>query len=101
MKQSDAVNSDTVVVQTEDIFSSELDGETVLMSLTQAAYFGLDSTGQDIWNMIAEPYRVADLCDRLVAEYNADRSIIEQDVRAFLNELNKEGLIQVVSQNGS
>ena len=46
MKSSDEIDLDTVVVQTEGIFSSELDGETVLMSLTQAAYFGLDSTGQ-------------------------------------------------------
>jgi hypothetical protein len=101
MKSSDAIELDTMVVQTEDIFSSELDGETVLMSLTQAAYFGLDSTGQIIWNMITEPCRVGDLCDQLVAEYDVDRSIIEQDVFDFLNELNGEGLIQVVSQNGS
>jgi len=95
------IDLDTVVIQTKDIFSSELDGETVLMSLTQAAYFGLDSTGQVIWLMITEPRRVGDLCDQLVAEYNVDRAIIEQDVFDFLNELNKEGLIQVVSQNGA
>jgi len=100
MKSSKEIDLDTVVVQTEGIFSSELDGETVLMSLTQAAYFGLDSTGQIIWNMIAQPGRVGDLCDQLVADYDVDRAIIEQDVFDFLNELNKEGLIQLVSQNG-
>ncbi len=101
MKSSNEIGLDTVIVQTEGIFSSELDGETVLMSLTQAAYFGLDSTGQVIWLMISEPRRVGDLCDQLVAEYNVDRSVLEQEVFEFLNELNEEDLIQVVSQNGS
>ena len=101
MKSSNEISLDTVVAQTEGIFSSELDGETVLMSLTQAAYFGLDSTGQVIWNMIAEPSRVGDLCDQLAADYNVDRATIEVDVFDFLNELNKEGLIRIVSQNGS
>jgi hypothetical protein len=101
MKSSNEIDLDTVVAQTEGIFSSELDGETVLMGLTQAAYFGLDSTGQIIWNMITEPCRVGDLCDQLAADYDVERSIIELDVFDFLNELNKEGLIQVVSQNGS
>ena len=100
MKSTNMIDLDTVVTQTKDIFSSELDGETVLMSLTQAAYFGLDSTGQVIWNMVAKPCRVGDLCDQLSADYNVERSIIEVDVFEFLNELNKEGLIQVVSQNG-
>ena len=101
MKSSNDIDLDTVVVQTEGIFSSELDGETVLMSLTQAAYFGLDSTGQVIWSMIAQPTRVGDLCDQLAADYNVERSVIEVDVFDFLNELNKEGLIHVVASNGS
>ena len=100
MKNSDVIDLDTVVVQTDGIFSSELDGETVLMSLTQAAYFGLDSTSQVIWNMLAQPRRVGDLCDQLVADYDVDRSIVEQDVLDFLNELNKEGLMRVVAENG-
>ncbi len=101
MKSLNEIDLATVVVQTEGIFSSELDGETVLMSLTQAAYFGLDSTGQVIWNMIAKPCRVGDLCDQLAADYNVDRSVLEQEVFEFLSELNEEDLIQVVSQNGS
>ena len=100
MKKSDVIDLDTVVVQTKDLFSSELDGETVLMSLTQAAYYGLDSTGQQIWNMLDQPSRVGDLCERLVAKYDVDRTTCEQEVCDFLNELNKEGLIRVVSQNG-
>jgi hypothetical protein len=99
MKNSQAIELNNVVVQTADLLSSELDGDTVLMSMTQAAYYGMDSTAQRIWNMIAEPHRVADLCDQLIADYAVDRSTCEQDVCAFLTELHKEGLIRVVAEN--
>ena len=100
MRSPDAIDLDTVVVQTEDLFSSELDGDTVLMGLTQAAYYGLDSTGQHIWKLVAQPCRVADLCERLIAEYAVDRATCEQEVSAFLTELHKEGLIRIVNQDG-
>lgn len=100
MKSSAAVDLSSVVVQTDQLLTSELDGETVLMSVTQAAYYGLDDTAQHIWKLIAQPYRVAGLCDRLVAEYAVERAACERDVCAFLNELHQEGLIRVVAQAG-
>lgn len=100
MKNLEAVDLNTVVVQKEDLLSSELDGDTVLMSVTQASYYGLDSTSQRIWNMIAQPCRVADLCERLVADYDVERTTCEQHVCAFLTELNTEGLIRVVTEDG-
>ena len=100
MNRPTRVETNTVVVQSKDLMSSELDGETVLMSVTQAAYFGLDSTAQKIWNMIAQPRQVADLCTRLTIDYDVDRSTCEQDVCAFLTELNEEGLIRIIVEDG-
>jgi hypothetical protein len=100
MNSPHAVDLKTVVVQTEDLLSSELDGDTVLMSVSQASYYGLDATSQRIWNMIAQPSRVADLCEQLVADYAVDRATCEKQVCAFLTKLNKEGLIRVVVEDG-
>ena len=46
--------------------------------------------------MLAEPTRVADLCEQLVADYAVERATCEGEVRAFLTELKEEGLIRVV-----
>ena len=101
MKNPAEIDINTVVVQTNNLLTSELDGETVLMSVHQAAYYGLDSTAQRIWNMIAQPSRVADLCEQLIAKYEVDRATCERDVCSYLTELNKEGLIRVVAQDDS
>jgi hypothetical protein len=100
MKSSPTIDLDSVVVQTEDLLSSELDGDTVLMSVTQAAYYGMDATAQRIWNMIAQPSRVGDLCEQLISDYAVERSACEQDVCAYLTELNKESLIRIVAEDG-
>ena len=94
------VDLDTIVVHTENLLTSELDGETVLMSLARPSYYGLDATGQRIWMLIAQPRRVAEVCAQLIEEYAVERSICERQVCAFLTELNKEGLIRIVAQAG-
>jgi hypothetical protein len=97
MNRSFPIDLNTTVMQTMDLVASELDGETLVMSLARAAYYGLDATAQHIWNLIAQPCRVSDLCDILVSEYAVEREICEQEVCAFLNELNAEGLIRIIS----
>jgi hypothetical protein len=98
MNGSFTIDLNTVVVQTRDLAASELDGETVVMSLRRAAYYGLDATAQRIWNLIAQPCRVSEVCDKLASEYAVERKTCEQEVCAFLSELNKEGLIQIITQ---
>lgn len=96
MSNQSSINMDTMVAQTENLLTSELDGETVLMSLESAAYFGLDSTARHIWNLIAKPTRVAEVCKELITDYEVERPECEQNVVAFLSELNTEGLIRIV-----
>lgn len=98
MTKPAVIDLDTVVVQTENLLTSELDGETVLMSLARPSYYGLDSTGQRIWLLIAQPRRVGAVCAQLIEEYAVERSACEQQVRAFLTELHNEGLIRIVAQ---
>jgi hypothetical protein len=96
MNNPKTIDLSETVVQTENLLTSELDGETVMMSLARAAYYGLDATAQRIWSLLAQPCRVADLCDQLVAEYAVDPQVCQREVCAFLTELNQEGLIRVV-----
>ena len=86
-------------MQTNDLISSELDGEMVLVSLNQAAYYGLDASAQSIWKIIDQPCRVADLCEQLLTKYDVDPTACEAHVCDPLNYLNKEGSIRVATKN--
>lgn len=85
---------DTVVVKTKDHLSSNLGGEEVILDLSSGTYYGLDEVGARIWTLIGEPSTIQDVCDQLIAEYNAEQSVIERDALRFLEKLDDEGLIQ-------
>jgi hypothetical protein len=98
MKNMVTIDLNTTVIHSDHLLTTELDGETVMMSLTQAAYYGLDATAQRIWNLIAKPCRVSEVCETLIAEFAVEREVCEQQVCAFLTELNEEGLIRIVDE---
>jgi hypothetical protein len=100
MNKPARIGLESIVVRTENLLTSELDGETVMIGPTQPAYYGLDATAQRIWELIAEPRRVSDLCAQLMGEYAVERVTCEREVCAFLSELSKEGLVRSVAKAG-
>jgi len=70
-------------------------GETVLLSMESAMYYGLDQVGSRIWELVREPIRVSDLRDAITREYDVEPERCEADVLGFLRELADKGLIEV------
>ena len=88
---------DTIVVASPDQVSSDLAGETVLLSMTTAHYYGLAGVGARIWSLVSEPVTVASICDTIAQEYDAPAQQIETDVVKFLEALADHRLIEVRS----
>lgn len=93
---SAALTAAACVVRSEQCLSTEVGDETVLMSVDSGCYGGLDDIGSDIWRRLEKPVSVAELCDGLAAEYEADRATIEADVLVFLRGLLQKQMIEIV-----
>ncbi len=91
------LTTESVVVVGREQVSSDLAGETVLLSMRDAHYFGLDPVGSRIWELVSVPMRVSDICDTIVGEYEVPRDRCEADVLRFLRELAEKELIEVRS----
>jgi len=89
-----SIETSNIVAQGKDQVCAEVDGEVVMMSIQKGNYYGLDTVGGRIWELIAEPRQVSELCDSLASEYEVDRTILEADVLRFLNEMDEQGLIE-------
>ena len=96
MKGHEPITKDTVVSRTKEVLASEMDGETIMMSIASGSYYGMDNIGSRIWELIAEPIRVSDLCDRLMEEFDVEIDQCLADVIAFLNELGENRLVVLV-----
>ena len=96
MKGHEPITKDTVVSRTKEVLASKMDGETIMMSIASGSYYGMDNIGSRIWELIAEPIRVSDLCDRLMEEFDVAFDQCLADVIAFLNALGENRLIELV-----
>lgn len=88
-------NPEDKLVRAHDILSTELDQETVLMSIDAGAYYGMGGTARSIWEKLAAPITFSALVDELVQEYEIPRDACAADVEGFLDEMEREGLLRV------
>lgn len=89
------ITTDIVISQIEEIVASDIDGETVMMSIENGKYYGLDDIGSRIWELIEKPIKVSDLIDTLLERFDVDRETCEKDVLKFLNELDEDRILAV------
>lgn len=87
--------SDTVLSRAQDLISTELDQETVLMSIDAGAYYGLKGPAQSIWSNLETPLTFSALVDRLVKEYSVTQEACSEDLQQFLAKMEREGLLRV------
>jgi hypothetical protein len=83
----------TVVARNPGFIEAEIDGEVVALSIEQGTCYGLNRVGSRIWNLLATPTRISDLCETLLAAYEVDADECERQVLDLLEELRTEGMI--------
>ena len=74
--KKDKISKESIIKQTDDIVASEIDGETVMMSIENGQYYGLDLIGSHIRELIKTPIKVSDLVDTLLEQYDVDSFFI-------------------------
>ena len=84
------------IMRNENQMSAPVDNEIVILNMVKNNYIGLDEIGRFIWDLLAEPCRVDELCNRLSRDFDATPELIASDVLPFFEELKHEELIKVV-----
>jgi hypothetical protein len=95
-----SLSVDSVVVAAREQISADLEGETVILGIDKALYYGIDEVGASIWKLLKEPVPVGAIRDRITEEYDVDSATCERDVIAFLERLEAESLIVVSLDEG-
>ena len=85
------------IVAVKDQVSCDLGGEAAILNLASGVYYGLDSVGARVWNLIKAPRTLRELRDTLLAEYDVDAARLDGDLRDLLARLADEGLITVTT----
>jgi len=79
----------------DGMISTELDQETVLMSIEAGAYYGMAGAARIIWEKLAAQVTFGELVQSLVEEYEISPEACSADLQEFLSDMEQEGLLIV------
>ena len=84
------------LVRMSDLIAADMDGETVMMSVENGAYFGLRGVGNRVWDLLETPCSLHELTETVISEYAVDRDTCQDDLREFLKNMVENGLVRKV-----
>lgn len=86
----------TVLVRSPEPLTASVGDEVVMLDVGKGSYFGLEGSGAAIWDLLATPRSVADLCDQLVRRFEVPPDVCRSEVIFFLCDLREAGLVRPV-----
>ncbi|CAM4281005.1 lasso peptide biosynthesis PqqD family chaperone [Paenibacillus tarimensis] len=95
MAANTAITALDKIMQAHGGLVTDMDGEKVMMSIANGKYYSLGEVGSRIWELAATPVSMEDIISTLLEEYEVDPAACRTEVAAFLEQLRREGLIQI------
>jgi hypothetical protein len=77
----------------DDVIFRVLGDEAVILNLSTQIYFGLDSVGTRIWQLISEDAPSEKIVETLSAEYEVEENQLRQDFDKLIRQLSDKGLL--------
>lgn len=103
MLEKVSVNSgftnDAILVATKQQVSCELGEEVALLNMKNSVYYGLDPVGARIWRLLQQPTSMNAIRDVILQEYDVTPQQAESDLRALLEKLLGEGLVELTGDS--
>jgi hypothetical protein len=98
MSDDKVIRMDSKIVGETNIVFNEMDGETIMMSIENGEYYGINSIGSRIWTLLESPKAVSEICDTLLRDYDVTPEQCAQDVLHFLNKMAEKGVVRIVTE---
>ena len=92
------IDLDSRIVRHQEIISCDLEGETVMMSINNGEYYGMNALGSRIWALLEQPRTGSEILKILIDKYDVSPEHCRKSVLEFLGKLKELNLIKEVSQ---
>lgn len=82
----------------KELIKREIAGDTILVPVGKSVYdsnglFMLNELGAFIWEQLPGADTEAEICDAVLAQYDAPAETVREDVAAFLETLRSMGIV--------
>lgn len=90
------MSDDTRYVRNPSIFDASLGpDETALLSAAQGRYYSLNGPAGRIWDLLAAPMSVSEICGVLLEEFDVDPDHCRRDTTELIAELVSDELVTI------
>jgi hypothetical protein len=96
-----SINLEIRIVASSKQISCDLADEAVILNLEDGVYYGLNPVASRVWGLVQEPQTIRELRDSLLSEFEIDEPTCTRDLIDLLNQLQRWGLIELKTKNGS
>jgi Coenzyme PQQ synthesis protein D (PqqD) len=83
-----------LVPNEEECAAKVIDGEAVIINLSNGTYYSMGNVGGFIWSMVAEGRPLEDIVEGVAARYDVTSERALEDARRLLDELVAEKLVR-------
>ncbi len=85
----------------DDVVFRVLGDEAVILNLATGIYFGLDTVGTWMWQLMSEYGATEKVAEALLAEYEVEEGQLRQDIASLIQRLKDKGLVIEETQEGT
>jgi hypothetical protein len=75
-----------------------VDDELVMMSIQLGQYFALNLAGARVWELLATPMALTDLCAVMETEFDVETEVCRTEVAALIEELKSRRLVALAAE---
>jgi hypothetical protein len=90
-----SISGDSTLRIPDHVLSRRVGDETVLLSLDDEHYYGLDGVGTRFWEIVQEGATFGEAVEALRAAYEVERDVLIEDLTAVVVDLQTNGLLVV------
>ena len=85
----------------EEVAAKVMDGEAILINLSNGVYYSMDKVGGMIWEMIEGRHSLEEIVAAISASYDVGAERAKSDVERLLEELVQENLVIVTEDEAA
>ena len=79
----------------EEVAAKVIDGEAILINLSNGMYYSMDEVGGLVWEMIEGEHSLGEIAAGIATCYDISSEVAEADVHRLADELVRESLVMV------
>jgi hypothetical protein len=82
----------------DDIVGKVMDGEAVIINLSNGIYYSIDQVGAAMWELIEQRYSLDEIAAAIVARYDVPRALAQDDAVRLGGELLQHELVAIAAE---